>query len=61
MSVIVLHNGVLKLYVKGADATLLPRLSKVNQPFLKSINNTATDMSKKGLRSLYYAMKILPM
>ena len=60
MSVVVLHGEVLKLYVKGADATILPRLSKTNQPFLSFINNSATDMSKKGLRSLYYAMKILP-
>jgi magnesium-transporting ATPase (P-type) len=38
MSVVVLHNGILKLYVKGADATILPRLSKDNQPFKEYIN-----------------------
>ena len=41
MSVIVQHNGILKLYTKGADATVLPRLSASNQPFLETINNSA--------------------
>ena len=60
MSVIVRHNGLLKLYVKGADTTILPRLSKSKQPFLEYINKSATEMSVKGLRSLYYAVRILP-
>lgn len=34
MSIIVRHHGVLKLYVKGADATIIPRLGK-NQPYLR--------------------------
>lgn len=60
MSIIVDHDGVLKLYIKGADTTILPRLDKNNNPFLEYINTTAESMSKKGLRSLYYAMRILP-
>lgn len=59
MSVIVEHNGVLKLYTKGADTTILPRLSTSDNPFTDSINESASRMSKKGLRSLYYTIKIL--
>lgn len=61
MSAIVLHNGLLKLYAKGADTTMLPLLSKDNQPFRQFIEEQASEMCKKGLRSLYYAMRILPM
>ena len=59
MSVVLRHNGLLKLYVKGSDTTVIPRLAKT-QPFLKYINDKASEMSKTGLRSLLFAMRILP-
>lgn len=61
MSVIVIHNGILKLYCKGADTTVSSILSKSHQPFKEFIDVQASTMSKKGLRSLYFAMNILPM
>ena len=33
MSVIIRHNGIIKLYTKGADNIILERLHK-NQPYL---------------------------
>lgn len=59
MSVVVRHNGVLKLYTKGADSAIVARLSK-DQPFLKFISGKTNEMSKNGLRSLMFAMRILP-
>lgn len=59
MSVVVRHNGLLKLFIKGADSTIVPRLSK-NQPHLAYINKKAEEMSRNGLRSLMFAVKILP-
>jgi phospholipid-transporting ATPase len=59
MSVVVRHNGHLKLFIKGADSTIIPRLAK-HQPFLKHISGKASEMSKNGLRSLMFAMRILP-
>jgi len=38
MSVIVRHNGLIKLYVKGADSIVIERADLVNQPYLVSIN-----------------------
>lgn len=59
MSVIVRHHGVIKLYTKGADATVIPRLAR-KQPYLKFLTEKASEMSKNGLRSLMFAMRILP-
>ena len=61
MSTIVEHNGLLKLYSKGADTTLLPLLSKGNSPFKDFIDEQSSEMSKRGLRCLYYTIRILPM
>jgi magnesium-transporting ATPase (P-type) len=59
MSVVVRHNGVLKLYTKGADSAIVARLAK-DQPFLQHINEKTSELSKNGLRSLMFAMRILP-
>jgi len=59
MSVVVRHNGLLKLYIKGADSAIMARLAK-SQPFLNHISAKTTELSKNGLRSLMFAMRILP-
>ncbi|CAD8070330.1 unnamed protein product [Paramecium sonneborni] len=58
MSVIVRHNGVIKLYTKGADAIIKERLAP-NQPFLAGIDKKLDMFSRKGLRTLCLAMKVL--
>ena len=60
MSVVLKHNGSIKVFCKGADNIILSRLKDIeSQPFVK--NNTAhlDDFSKKGLRTLCLAMKAL--
>lgn len=60
MSVIVRHDGVLKLYVKGADSIIKERLSTSQpQPFLKAVDDKLDFFSKKGLRTLCLGMKVL--
>ncbi|KAL4496106.1 hypothetical protein ABPG72_015528 [Tetrahymena utriculariae] len=60
MSVVVRHNGLIKMYIKGADNKIKERLnSQIEQPFLHEIQEKIDEFSKKGLRTLLVAMKIL--
>jgi magnesium-transporting ATPase (P-type) len=60
MSVIVRHNGIIKLYIKGADNMILARLNKnVEQPFLESTKKRINEFSKEGLRTLLIAMRVI--
>jgi magnesium-transporting ATPase (P-type) len=60
MSVIVRHDGVIKMYVKGADSIIISRLSKQQpQPFLKPIQDRLDFFAKKGLRTLCLGLKVL--
>lgn len=60
MSVIVRHNGMIKMYIKGADNMIKMRLNKSEeQPFASEIYTKIDDFSKKGLRTLLLAMRIL--
>lgn len=68
MSVIIKQNGVvgilfllykIKIYVKGADSIIKSRLSSRHQPFLSTANDRLDFFSKKGLRTLCLAMKVL--
>lgn len=58
MSVIVKHNGVIKLYTKGADAIIKSRLGP-NQIYLEGIDRKLDMFSRKGLRTLCLAMRVL--
>lgn len=60
MSVIIKDNGILKLYMKGADSKIKERLdTNVKQPFLKSIEEKIDVLSKIGLRVLCFAVRVL--
>lgn len=57
-SVIVRHNGMVKLLIKGADNFIIDRLSKGGeemQPYQKYIEKRLKIFSKKGLRTLCMA------
>lgn len=59
-SVIVRHNGVIKLLIKGADSIINDRLSKTKpQPFFDSIGAYLKVFSGIGLRTLCMAEKVL--
>uniref|UniRef100_A0AAF5D3S5 Phospholipid-transporting ATPase n=1 Tax=Strongyloides stercoralis TaxID=6248 RepID=A0AAF5D3S5_STRER len=61
MGVIVKNNqGHLKLYIKGADAVIIPRLSK-NTPKndLDNLNSHLNEYANKGYRTLCFAKKDL--
>lgn len=58
MSVIINDNGIIKLYIKGADNIIKDRLLP-NQPFLNEIINYLDDFSKIGLRCLLMASRVL--
>jgi magnesium-transporting ATPase (P-type) len=58
MSVLIKHNGIYKLYCKGADVSILSRLSKQEQPFLQVINSQLDTCSRIGLRTLCMATRI---
>lgn len=60
MSVIVRHNGLIKMYVKGADSIIKSRLTtKIAQPFLGEVNSRLDFFAKKGLRTLCLALKVI--
>lgn len=60
MSVIVRDRGVIKLYVKGADSIIRSRMSsQMEQPFWEEINKKLEYFSKKGLRTLCLAFKVI--
>ncbi|CAD8196188.1 unnamed protein product [Paramecium octaurelia] len=58
MSVIINDNGVIKLYIKGADNIIKDRLLP-DQLFLNEIINYLDDFSKIGLRCLLMATRVL--
>ena len=57
MSIIVKENNIIKLYIKGADNIIKPRLSYENKEFLEEFDNVLNNFSKKGLRTLCIAMR----
>jgi magnesium-transporting ATPase (P-type) len=61
MSVIVkCPDGLIKLYVKGADSIIKARLEpKEPQPFLEKNEEALHTFSRKGLRTLLVAMRII--
>ena len=60
MSVIIRHNDVIKMMIKGADKIIKDRLKKdVDQPYADYVDSQLTKFSIKGLRTLCLAMKIL--
>ena len=61
-STIVRHNGMIKLFVKGADDYILDRLAvskKYPQPYLDSTIEAVGAFAKTGLRILVVAMRII--
>lgn len=60
MSVIVRHNGKIKMFLKGADSIILSRLKLTDkQPFKSKIEKKLEFFSKKGLRTLCLALRYL--
>lgn len=59
MGVVIRHNGVYKLLVKGADSIILARCSEENQPFKEFAMEKITEFSKKGFRTLLLAIRVL--
>ena len=58
-SVIIRHDGVIKMLIKGADNIIIDRLSKdIEQPFLDLTVDYLEKFSLKGLRTLCYAVKV---
>ena len=58
MSVIVRDQGVIKMYIKGADSIIIERLNS-EQPFLKKNEFFINEFSKQGLRTLAIAMRVI--
>ena len=63
MSILVLdpRDNRFKLYVKGADSEIQKRLLEDGQDplIMKAVEQFTEDASEQGLRTLYFAMKIL--
>ena len=60
MSVIVRHNGKIKLYMKGADNMVLAKLDRrTEQPFLQQVTSQIKGFSNQGLRTLLVGVKFL--
>jgi P-type E1-E2 ATPase len=60
MSMLVKENGILKLYMKGADSKIKERLNfTIYQPFLKYLEEKIDLLSKKGYRVLCFAMRVI--
>lgn len=54
------RDGLLKLYVKGADSEVKKRLSKLSDPeLLDSVDFFLDQASSKGYRTLLMALKVL--
>ncbi|PPR02401.1 hypothetical protein CVT26_011369 [Gymnopilus dilepis] len=52
-------NGMIKLYIKGADTVILERLSK-NQPYTEATLSHLEDYATEGLRTLCIACRDIP-
>ena len=60
MSVIIRDGTTIKLYMKGADNAVLARLNKnVEQIYERPVNKKLEDYSRKGYRTLVFAMRTL--
>lgn len=59
MSVLIRDEGLIKLYIKGADNIIKLRLKKDSQPFLHYIDERLDEFSRIGLRTLLMAMRVL--
>lgn len=60
MSILIRDQGVIKLFIKGADSVIKSLLNEnVEQPFKKFCEKKIDDYSKVGLRCLCIAMKII--
>lgn len=59
MSVIIKHNGMIKMFVKGADSIIKKRISKEAQPFMDSLDRYLNIFAIKGLRTLLVGMKVI--
>ena len=62
-SIIVEHNGMIKLMIKGADSFIIERLGKPEdgcpQPYLEGVKKKLDIFSRKGLRTLCMAVRIM--
>lgn len=62
MTVVVKYKELLYVFVKGADTSITKLLNKnIEQMYLKFVTEKTREMAKTGLRSLWFAYKILPM
>ena len=60
MSIIIRYQNVIKLLTKGADNIIKARLDKNKyQIYLDLLSNSLDDFSKRGLRTLCFAVRIL--
>ena len=59
-SIIIKHDGVIKILTKGADSIIIDRLSKTeDQIYLDKSNDLLQKFSLQGYRTLCYAMRVL--
>jgi magnesium-transporting ATPase (P-type) len=58
MSVIIKHNGVIKMYVKGADSIIKKRLAP-EQIYMDMLDRYLNTFAVKGLRTLLLGEKLL--
>lgn len=59
MTVMLEWQGAVYVFVKGADTSVRKLLSP-NQKYLNFITEKTKDMAKTGLRSLWFAYKMMP-
>lgn len=60
MTVVLRSSGNILVFVKGADSSISKILSP-NQQYLGSIQEKTDEMSRAGLRCLWFAYKTLPL
>ena len=58
-SVVIRHEGVIKLLSKGADSIIIERLAPDGQPFLAQTKDILSKFSATGLRTLCFAMRVM--
>lgn len=59
MSIMIRHNGVIKLFVKGADNVIRKRLAQRQPFYMKSVEEYLNIFAIKGLRTLLVAERIV--
>lgn len=59
MSILIKHNGVIKLFIKGADNVIRKRLAQRQPFYLQSVEDYLNIFAIKGLRTLLIAEKIV--